>query len=38
MPGSQGSGPGSVGCDPWEAPVEDGRHITGGGEVASGGG
>ena len=38
MPGSQGSGPGSVGCGLWEAPVEHGGHVSGGVEFASGGG
>ena len=36
MPGSQGSGPGSV--ERGEAPVEDGGHIVRGSEVASGSG
>ena len=38
MPGSQGSGPGSVGRGLWEAPVEDGGHVACGVEFASGGG
>ena len=38
MPGSQGSGPGSVGVELWEAPVEDGGHVACGLEVASVGG
>ena len=36
-PGSQGSGPGSIGCELWEAPVEDGGHVACGFEVASAG-
>ncbi len=38
MPGSQGSGPGLVGCQRCEAPVEDGGHVAGGAEVSSSGG